>query len=336
MGHKLKVVVTDYEYETLKWEREQVEAVGAGLVACQCNSEEELIENGKDADALLVQYASISRKVMENLGRCQVIVRYGVGVDNIDIESATDYGIAVVNVPDYGLNEVADHTMALLLASSRKLLQFDKSVKQGTWNYRIAQPLYRINGKKLGLIAFGNIARLVAARAQAFGMDVQVYDPFLPEEIALQHGVRMSTFDDLIQNADYISVHCPANASNYHLFNRDVFAKMKKHAIFINTARGALVEENDLAEALEKGIIGGAGIDVCKTEPLSSDSRLLNLENIIITPHAAWYTEEAQQALQVKAGQEIARALSGEMPLHVVNPQYINHSRINLQLIRRI
>ncbi|MEA1960647.1 MAG: C-terminal binding protein [Bacillota bacterium] len=319
---RFKVVVTDYEYETLRWEKEQLDVVDAELIPCQCKTEDELIASACEADALLVQYACVTRLVIESLQRCKVIVRYGIGVDSIDLEAAAEYGIPVVNVPDYGLEEVADHTMALLMACGRKLLNMDQTVKQGTWNYKLTKPLYRFKGKKLGLIAFGNIARLVAKRAMAFGIEVQVFDPYLSEQMAREYGVEMVDFSTLIKSSDYISVHCPANASTHHMFNREVFQKMKPTAVFINTARGVLVDQEALAEALQNQLIAAAGIDVSEQEPLTADNRLLTLDNIIITPHAAWYTEESQQNLQTKAGEEVARVISGKDPIHVVNPEY--------------
>lgn len=319
MTPKFKVVVTDYEYQSLHWEEKEVASVGGILVPCQLKTEEELIQECKDADALLVQYAKITRRVIENLEKCKIIVRYGVGVDSLDIEAATEHGIYIANVPDYGLEDVADHAMALLLAAVRKVLYLHNKVVNDQWDYKLAKPLYRLRGKTLGLMAFGNIARMVANKAKAFGINVQVYDPYLSEKIANEYDVRIVDFDTLIKTSDFISIHAPVTPETYHVFNKNVFKQMKPNCIIVNTARGALINENDLVEALEKGYIAGAALDVTDPEPISKDSKLKSMENVIITPHAAWYTEEAQDSLQRQAAQEVARVLSGEKPLNLVN-----------------
>ncbi|NLB87940.1 MAG: C-terminal binding protein [Syntrophomonadaceae bacterium] len=319
MTPKYKVVVTDYEYQSLHWEEKEVSSVGGILVPCQLKTEQELIDECKDADALLVQYAKITRKVIENLEKCKVIVRYGVGVDSLDIEAATEHGIYVANVPDYGLEDVADHAMALLLAAARKVLYLHHKVVNDEWDYKLAKPLYRLRGKTLGLMAFGNIAKMVANKAKAFGINVLVYDPYLSEKIANEYEVSLVDFDTLIKTSDFISIHAPVTPETYQIFNQSVFKQMKPSCIIVNTARGALINENDLVEALEKGYIAGAALDVTDPEPISKDSKLKTMENVIITPHAAWYTEEAQDSLQRQAAQEVARVLSGEKPLNLVN-----------------
>lgn len=319
MTPKFKVVVTDYEYQSLHWEEKEVNSVGGILIPCQLKNEQELIEQCRDADALLVQYANITRKVIENLEKCKVIVRYGVGVDSLDIEAATEHGIYIANVPDYGLEDVADHAIALLLAAARKILYLHHKVIKGEWDYKKAKPLYRLRGKTLGLMAFGNIARMVASKAKVFGINVQVYDPYLDENIASEYGVSLVDFNTLINTSDFISIHAPVTPETYHVFNQSVFKQMKPNCIIVNTARGALINEDDLVEALEKGYIAGAALDVTEPEPINPNSKLKTMDNVIITPHAAWYTEEAQDSLQMQAAQEVARVLSGKKPLNLVN-----------------
>ncbi len=319
MTKKFKVVVTDYEYQSLHWEEREVNAVGGILVPAQLKSESQLIEMCSDADALLVQYAHISRKVIEKLAQCKIIVRYGVGVDSIDVQAATEHGIAVANVPDYGLEDVADHAMALLLAAARKVVFLHQKVVGGEWDYKQAKPLYRLRGKTLGLVAFGNIAKLVANKAKAFGLEIIVYDPFIDEAAAREYGAELVDFNTLIKTADFISIHAPVTPETYQMFNLDVFKKMKSNCILVNTARGAVIEENDLCTALKNGYIAGAALDVTAVEPINQGNPLKTLENIIITPHAAWYTEEAGESLQMQAAQEVARVLSGQSPLNLVN-----------------
>lgn len=314
-----KIVVTDHEYESLHWEEQEAAKVGAVLAKHQCRTREDLLAATRDADAVLVQYANISRPVIEQMEKCRLLVRYGVGVDCIDVQAATQHGIMVANVPDYGLEEVADHTLALMLNGARKICQLHESVKRGQWNYKISKPIYRLRGKKLGLVAFGNIARLVAGKARAFGLQVQVYDPFIKVELAAGYGADLVDFDTLLASSDIISLHAPVTEQTYHLFNRQAFQQMKKGCILVNTARGSLIEEEALVEALRNGHLGFAALDVAGIEPMPAGHPLTAMENVILTPHAAWYSEEAQESLQRQAAQEVSRVLRGEAPHHLVN-----------------
>lgn len=320
MAAPLKVVITDFEYASLRWEEEAIAEAGAEFVKCQCRSEDDLIAVVQDADALLVQYAMITRRVMSQMKKCRAIVRYGVGLDCIDVKAATDHGIMVANIPDYGLEDIADHAMALLLNSVRKINQLDQAVHNGKWDYKMAKPLHRLRGKVLGLAGFGNIARMVAAKAKVFGLELLVYDPYVKPEIADQFQVKMVDWPTLLQSADILSLHVPVTEQTYHLINHEALATMKKTSVLINTARGALVDEKALYNSLTKGEIAGVGMDVSEKEPIDPGNPLLSLPNVILTPHSAWYTEEAQESLQIQAAQEIARVLRGEKPVNLVNP----------------
>ncbi len=323
MKSKFKVVVTDYEYESLIWEEKILQEIGGILVPEQLRTEEELISACCDADALLVQYANITRQVIANLKKCKIIVRYGVGVDSIDTQAATEHGIYVANIPDYGLEDVADHTMALLLAAARKLVYLHQKVINGEWDYTTSKPLFRLRGKTLGLLAFGNIARMVALKAKAFGINVQACDPHIDKDIATEYDVKLIDFDTMIKTSDFISIHAPVTPATYNLFNMNIFKQMKPNCILVNTARGALINESDLVEALEKKYIAGAALDVTHPEPIKADSKLKKLDNVIITPHTAWYTEEAQKSLQIQASQEVVRVLTGNLPLNLVNKKVL-------------
>lgn len=320
MAAPLKVVITDFEYGSLRWEEEAIAEAGAEFVKCQCRSEDDLIAVIHDADALLVQYAMITRRVMSHMKKCRAIVRYGVGLDCIDVKAATDHGIMVANIPDYGLEDIADHTIALMLNCVRKINQLDQAVHNGKWDYKMAKPLHRLRGKVLGLIGFGNISRMVAAKARVFGLELMVYDPYVKPEIADQHQVKMVDWQTLMQSADILSLHVPVTEQTYHLINNEALAMMKKTSFLINTARGALVDEKALYNSLIKGEIAGVGMDVSEKEPIHPGNPLLSLPNVILTPHSAWYTEEAQESLQIQAAQEIARVLRGEKPVNLVNP----------------
>jgi D-3-phosphoglycerate dehydrogenase len=325
MEKVLKVVVTDFEYESLHAEQEAVEKIGACFIPCQCRSEKELMEKTAEADGVFVQYANISRRVIENMKNCRIIVRYGIGIDCVDVEAATQHGIMVANVPDYGLQDVADHTVALLLAAARKITLSNQLVKAGIWDFNRAKPLYRLEGRMLGLLGFGGIGRMVAERLKPFGMRVQAYDPGVSDQILAHHGVSRADFDTLLATSDMISLHIPLKVSTHHILNKEAFSKMKESAILINTARGALVDEEALAAVLQSGYLAGAALDVAASEPINPDSPLLGMDNVIITPHIAWYTEEAQHSLQSIAANDMARALGGQVPKNLLNPAVLSN-----------
>lgn len=316
---KYKVYVADYEYETLENERNEIAKLDAYFVPVQCKTEDEVIEKAKDADALFVQYAPITDKVLENLKNLKMIVRYGVGVDCVDIDSATKHGVYVCNVPDYGVDEVSTHAITLILASLRKIQPLSSSVKNGTWDFKISKPIHRPSTLTLGIAGFGRIPREVARKIKAFGFNIIIYDPFVDEETIKVYGASKVDFDMLLKNSDIITVHIPLLKDTYHIFNKDAFSKMKKGSFIVNTSRGPLIDEEGLIYALDNGIIAGAALDVCEKEPIQPDNKLKKYENVIITPHAAWYSEEAQIDLQRKAGEEVVRVLSGEKPLNCVN-----------------
>lgn len=317
--NKPKVVITDYYYESIQQEAAVMAEIGAELRDYHCQTEDEVIAAAAGCDALICQFAPITRKVIESLDKCKVIVRYAIGVDNIDVAAAEERGIYVCNVPDYGIDEVSNHAIALLLDCAKKLTYLAGQVKQGNCSYTTVKPLYRMEGKTLGLMGFGRIPRLVAKKMAGFGVHIIAYDPMMNKEQARELGVTPVSFDQLLRESDYLSVHCPLTADTHHLFNEAAFRVMKPTAIFINTARGAVVNEADLIHALEKGEIAMAGIDVTETEPIPVGHPLLKLDNAVVTPHVAWYSEEAVQSLQLKAAQEAARVLMGQPPLNPVN-----------------
>ncbi len=314
-----KVVIVDYYYESIHQEQEVMKALGADLTDYHCKTEDEVIAVAADCDAMICQFAPITRRVIQSLKNCKVIVRYAIGVDNIDLKAAEEQGIYVCNVPDYGVDEVSNHAIALLLDCAKKLTYLANQVKQGNCSYTVVKPLFRISGKTLGLVGFGRIPQLVAKKMAGFGVDIIAYDPMINQQAAKELNVTSVSLEELLERSDYISVHCPLMDSTRHMFNKDTFSKMKKDVIFINTARGGVVKEEDLVWALENHVIGMAGIDVIESEPIAMDHPLLKLDNAVVTPHAAWYSEEAVKSLQLKAAQEVAGVLSGKAPMHPVN-----------------
>lgn len=310
--NKFKVVICDYYYESLQQEKQVFSQLDIDLRDYHCKTEEEVIAVAADCDALICQFAPITRRVIEKLQNCRVIVRYAIGVDNIDLKAAEEHGIYVCNVPDYSVDEVSNHAVALLLDCAKKLTYLANQVKQGNSSYTVVKPLYRIAGKTLGLVGFGRIPQLVARKMAGFGVEILTYDPYVNREAAKALNVTPVSLEELLQRSDYISIHCPLMDSTRHMFNKEAFQKMKPTAIFVNTARGGVVKEEDLVWALENGIIAMAGLDVTETEPVSVDNPLLKLPNAVVTPHAAWYSEEAVETLQRMVAEEVVRALKGE------------------------
>ena len=281
-------------------------------------SADDIIAVAHDADAVIVCYAQITAAVVAGLTRCKVIGRTGLGVDNIDVPAAAARGITVTYVPDYCLREVSDHAMALLLALARKVTLANKLVQSGRWELPPILPFRRLEGQVLGLIGFGNIPRAVVPKAKAFGLAVITHDPFVPNEVLVSAGVEGVSFDELLARSDFISVHAPLLPATRGLINAAAFAKMKKGAFIINTARGPLIDETALIAALDSGHLGGAALDVVTTEPLAKDSALIGRDNVILTPHTAFYSVEALIELQTKCATDVARVLSGEKPVYPV------------------
>jgi D-3-phosphoglycerate dehydrogenase / 2-oxoglutarate reductase len=279
---------------------------------------EDILAVARDADAVLVTYARLPGELIRQLKRCKAIGRFGIGVDNIDLPAAAEMGITVTYVPDYCVREVSDHAMALLLALARKIPFSNKLVQSGRWEMPAVVPMHRLDGRVLGLVGFGNIPRQLAPKAKAFGMRVVTYDPYVSPDVLKAAGVEGVDFDRLLQVSDFVSLHAPLSPATRGLFNADTFRKMKPGALLVNTARGPLIDEQALVAALKAGQIGGAALDVVASEPLAKDSPLIGHDDIILSPHTAFYSEEALTELQTKCASDVARVLSGEQPVYPV------------------
>lgn len=314
-----KVYVTDYEYATLEPEKRGLNKIGAIMIPKQCKTEEDVIRECKDASGLIDQYAPITRKVMESLPDLKVVGRYGVGVNTIDVDAATELGIQVLNVPDYCMDEVSNQAVSLMLACHRKLNILNSQVHHNGWDYKIAKPIHRLQGQTLGLLGFGRIPKMVAQKAKAFGLNIIAYDPYVTPEVGLQYNVTILPLKDVLQKADIISVHVPLTKDTENLLNEQTLSWMKPEAIVINTSRGPLIDEKALYHALKDKKIGYAGLDVTVQEPIQKDNPLLTLDNVIITPHVAWYSEEAELELKTKVAQGVADVLSGKNAKYLVN-----------------
>ena len=306
--------------EELEDTRSELESVGARLeLLPSLKNEDEIVQRAQDADGLIIASAPITRRVLSGLKRCKVVVRTGVGIDTIDVGAASELGIAVVNVPDLWIREVANHALGLLLACNRRVLSLDRGVRRGQWLHRISPPVGSLHGETLGLVGLGRIGRALARRAAALEMELLAFDPYLPESTFREQGATPVSFHDLLGRSDYVSIHCPLTDETHHLVNEDALRRMKPTAYLINTARGPIVDNDALVRALREGWIAGAGLDVLEEEPPPSDSELLSLENLIVTPHVAFYSDAAVRGLPRRCGQEVARVLAGRRPLNLVN-----------------
>jgi D-3-phosphoglycerate dehydrogenase len=294
--------------------REALSAITADLVPPSVTTEARVIRMAEGCAGILAVRANISAGVMDALPDLRVVGRYGIGVDNIDIEAATARGIAVVNAPGFCAPEVADHTLMCVLACARKLRALDSWMRQGVWARDKASPMPAVSSLVLGLIGFGQIGREVARRAAAFEMGVIVYDPYVRAEEAGQAGVRPVELDELLTRADVVSVHAPLASGTRHLLSRERLRRMKPGAYVINTSRGPLIDEAALAEALEQGWIAGAALDVFETEPLPASSPLRRLENVLLTPHVAGLSDESQGRARRTVARAVADVLLGSWP----------------------
>jgi len=321
---KAKVVLTDYVWESLDVEKKTLEGL-ADLVALKTKKPEEFLGEAADCDALLNTYAGpITAADMARMPKCRIIARYGIGVDTIDLEAATAAGIIVTNNPTYCIEEVAEQTMAMLLACARKIAFYDRMVRAGRWEVPPGKPMFRLVGQTLGLVGFGNIARQVAVRAAAFGMRVLFFDPFVKE------GSGKADLEKLLAESDFVSLHPPLTPQTRKMINDEAFAKMKPAAFLINCSRGPVVDTEALVRALDAKRIAGCALDTVDPEPLPNPHPLRGRENVILCPHAAWYSEQAMRGLQAGAPGEVRRVLTGEWPVNVVNRNVKGRNRAGL------
>jgi D-3-phosphoglycerate dehydrogenase len=325
--HPYQVMITDCDHGSIQEEQEEFDRIGAQLILAQIQEEKDLILSCKEADGLLNQYALLTRRVLEYLPKCKVVARYGVGVDSVDLRAATDLGIVVANVPDYCMDEVANQTIAMLLTLIRKTAFFDQKVKTGQWDFHSGIPIYRTKGKTMGLIGCGKIGLEVAKRISAFGVRVIVFDPYLEKT---PEGVELRDLDTVLRESDFISTHCPLNESTRHLIGEREFKKMEKKPFLINTSRGPIVDEKALIQALKEGEISGAGLDVLEKEPPDPRNPLLKMDNVILSPHSSFYSEESISELKRRTAKNVSDVLMGRWPGSVVNREVKGKTRVPL------
>jgi D-3-phosphoglycerate dehydrogenase len=311
-------------------EREALDSPEIELRLCgPCKTPEEVLGAVQGADVAMCMKEPYTREVLANLPRLKMVMRYGVGVDTIDLEAATEHGIVVGHFPDFCIPEVANHALAHLLVCAKKMRQMDHLIRTSGWSAARAplSPMGPIHGETVGLIAFGNIARAMAARAQALDMKVIAYDPFVPVEVFREAGVEPVSLEDLAARSDYVSCHLPLNADTWGMLDASFFDRMKPTAYFINTGRGAVVVESDLVAALQEGRIAGAGLDVFEHEPIPVDHPFCLMENVTLTPHTASYADQTMAVRRRRVGYSTLAVLRGGLPEFVANPDVLEHRR---------
>lgn len=314
------VAITDHVFPNLEQERELLTAAGHELrFGDNAATPEEVARAIEGADAVLNCYAKIPADVTREMSGCRIIARYGIGLDTIDVPVATEMGIIVTNVPDYCIDEVSDHALALMLALARGVVRLDRRVHGGAWSPMDAAPLHRLRGRTLGLVGFGRIARTFAAKASALGLRVVASDPFLADGDITAAGAQPMDLVELLSSSHVVSLHAPLTDDTHHLMSDEQFAAMPTGSAIVNTSRGGLVDLDALRRSLASGHLGGAALDVLDVEPIPSDDPLLTMPNVIVTPHAGFYSEESVAELQRKAVEQVIECLSGSVPRYAVN-----------------
>jgi D-3-phosphoglycerate dehydrogenase len=312
MGRRpgVKIVITDHRFKDVEQERRAVEAAGGELVVGQATEEQQAAQLCEDADGVLTARAPITKRVIEAMTRCRIIVRYGIGVETVDIAAATERGIMVANVPDYCVDEVSDHALTLLLMLSRQMIPSIALAREEKWLIAKMPAMHRVRGRICGLVGCGQIGSLLAGKVRALGMQVMIYDPYLSESRCREMGAELVSFERVLAESDFISLHAPLNEQTRNLFGEAAFAKIKRTAFLINTARGGLIDEAALIAALDAETIAGAGLDVVESETAITPVRmaLVNHPKIVVTAHTAWLSEEARASLQAKAVAQVVNS----------------------------
>ena len=321
---KFKIILLKHSYASIEIERQIVEEAGGEFIDAENCSETEALRVCEEADGILVRWLKITPAHIKRFRRCKIIVRYGVGTDNVDVDAATEAGIIVGHIPSYCLDEVSTHAIALLLACVRNIVTTHKKIERGGWDVNPAEPIWRVAGRTLGLVGLGNIGQLVARKMSGWGVNLLATDPFVEKSRADALGVKLVALETLCRESDYISLHVPLLPETRHLISQKEFAWMKPGVILINTARGPVVDTKALLVALREGRMARAGLDVFEDEPPPPDSPLRADARIILTDHVAWYSEESQIELKRTAAQEAVRVCTGGLPLSLANPTVLD------------
>jgi len=321
---KFKVVLLEHGYSGIQCERQIVEQAGGEFIDADSLDLERALTLCEDAEAVLVRRLVISRTLIQRFRRCKIVLRYGVGTDNVDVKAATEAGIIVGHVPSYCLDEVSSHAIGLLLACVRQIVSTDQKMRRGEWDVHRNDPVWRTSGKTVGLLGFGQIGQAVARKLSGWGMRLLATDPFVAPASADALNVKLVDLQTLCRESDYISVHTPLLPETRHVISHSQFKAMRNGAILINTARGPVIDTAALLEALDDGRVAQAGLDVFEEEPLPQKPPLRNHPKVILTDHMAWYSEESQIQLQKTAAQEVVAVCTGGLPQSMANPEVLH------------
>jgi D-3-phosphoglycerate dehydrogenase / 2-oxoglutarate reductase len=337
MAKKPVIKITDYIERELDYEKGEMTKLGVDFSSYQLKSAspDELIKNFRDADFLVVNMSRMTPEVMAGLDNVKVIIRHGIGFDNLNLPAATENGIICANEPTASSEDVAEQAIMLMLAVYRKLfIQNDilkDSMVRRIWDFERIYPVYRMGGKTLGIIGCGNIGSIVLRKMRSFGMRILVSDPYLSKERLQEYGIEHTSLETVLKESDIVTIHVPVTNETRGMFKADLFRLMKKTAILINTARGPVVNVHDLAEALRNKLLAGVGIDVYEFEPPKPDYELFGLDNVILTPHLAWYSEEGGWDIRVTIVEDLKRCLAGKLPKSVINPEVLKSPKLKMK-----
>lgn len=314
-----QICVLDNVFTDLEIEKAAIEALGGTLIYLGNKEDEEIYQMLEEVDGIITSLQEVTKEMIYSAKKCKVISRMGVGYNNVDVKAATEKGIFVCNVPDYCIEEVSNHALAFILTLNKKLHISNAMIHKGVWDVNQLMPIQALNQCTLGLLAFGNIAKALAKKAKVLGMNILVTDPFVSEEMAKAEGVTLVDMETLLQKSDFLSLHAPLLQETHHVMNQKTLQKMKPTAYLINTARGALVDEVALYQALQEGWIAGAGLDVLEKEPVQQNHPLLELEQVVFSPHSGYYSTTSNDELRKRTATQTAMGAMGNIPPNVVN-----------------
>lgn len=324
---KYKVYISDYDYPDLHIEESILNPIGAEVIGLQCKDGKNLAELARDADVIIQQYAKIYKDTIDKLDKCKAICRYGIGVDIVDVKAAYEKGMVVTNVPDYCIDEVADHTLSMGLMLIRRIPMYNKATHEGRWHWKESGvPIFRFKNMKWGLIGFGHIAQNITVKLKGLGFSVQAYDPYVSESFMNSFGVKKISLDELTKTSDIMSLMCPYTKETHHMINEQNLREMQPHAVLINCSRGKCVDNNALYKALSSGWIASAGLDDIEEEPAKrndwnpEDNPLFSLNNCIITPHVAYVSVNSLNECRVIVAENAKAVLLGHTPPNLVKP----------------
>ncbi len=332
--------ITDYIERDLEWEDEECRKLGLRFEHFQLKeaAAAEIVRHVGDADIVLVNMARFTREVIAGLARAKVIIRHGIGYDNVDVPAATEHGIILANESTASSEDVAEHAVLLMLSAYKKKNIQDRILRDwietGVWSSKRIFPLYRLHGKTVGVVGCGNIGSRVIKKLKGFDVEILACDPYLSARRWADLGLPHTPLEELLGKSDIVTIHVPVNDETRGMFNLEKFGLMKKSAVVVNTARGPIIKTGDLVEALQRGLIAGAGIDVFEKEPPPADFELLGMDNAVVSPHIAWYSEEGGQDIRVMIMEDVKAILQGQPPRHVVNKEVLSAPNLRLMIKR--